>query len=83
MRRRFYTDKYGEDRCLVYKGPGYVCRFYVKDPQWYTSSRWQDEQGSILQIPDDAWIRWGIEYTDEEIILDESEKNNSLAISLS
>lgn len=66
MKRRHYTDKYGEERVLTYKGPGYVCQFFTNDDRWYTSSRWEDENGSIIQIPDKAWIRFGIYFTDEE-----------------
>lgn len=62
--KRKYTDVHGNTRELVKVE---ICNYLV---QWNKelpagpATRWQDEHGGILQIPDNVWDRLSINYED-------------------
>lgn len=66
-----YVGVDGRERELVYLGPGMPLTGAVEAPAEPTS-RWQLENGSVIQIPDDCWTELGIaKYYEYEIDEDE------------
>lgn len=58
-----YVDVNGKERTIVLIGDGYYVEWY-KDYPPGTSHRYRLEDGSIVQIPDNAWEILGIKKYD-------------------
>jgi hypothetical protein len=63
---RRFVDATGRNRELKKLGAGFFVEWSREVPEC-TSTRWLAEDGSTLQIPDNAWEFYGITFTDEEL----------------
>ena len=65
MTKRTYTDVNGMVQTITRVGSGYYVAWSdeaLKSP----STRWRMEDGSVVQIPDNAWETLNIKYEDSQ-----------------
>ena len=66
MKTRTYKDINGNERKLKFvRDKGWLVE-YAKG-KYGKAEEWEDDSGSLIQIPSTVWTLLGITYTDKEI----------------